>query len=134
MRYDVPPAVQESIFRHGLLRNTVTVYGVCVSVAVMVLIVYIPGLQVRARGIPGIAAAPHLLRSSSQRAFGLCDTAAAPPLPPPRVQGIFGTASLAGIGWLPQLGTALWLLPFSEWSKSLVRRDPDGWWARHVAW
>jgi hypothetical protein len=42
---------QESIFTHGLFRNTVTVYGTAVSVAVMIIIVYAPFLQVRAVGI-----------------------------------------------------------------------------------
>jgi hypothetical protein len=40
--------MQESIFTHGLFRNTVTVYGTAVSVAVMIIIVYAPFLQVTA--------------------------------------------------------------------------------------
>lgn len=38
--------VQASIFKHGLIRNPVTVFGVCISVVVMVLVVYVPFLQV----------------------------------------------------------------------------------------
>lgn len=52
----------------------------------------------------------------------------------PFLQGIFGTWHLPGIGWVPMLGTALWLIPYSEYSKRLTRRNPDGWWARHMAW
>lgn len=39
--------MQASIFTHGIFRNVVTVYGVSISVAVMVLVVYVPFLQVR---------------------------------------------------------------------------------------
>ncbi|KAF6263646.1 hypothetical protein COO60DRAFT_1698701 [Scenedesmus sp. NREL 46B-D3] len=84
---------QESIFKHGLFRNTVTVYGTAVSVAVMIIIVYAPFLQ-----------------------------------------GIFGTWYLPGIGWVPMIGTLLWLLPYSEYTKRQVRTNPDGWWARKMAW
>ncbi|WIA28646.1 hypothetical protein OEZ86_011182 [Tetradesmus obliquus] len=35
----------ESIFKHGIFRNTVTFYGTAVSVAVMIIIVYAPFLQ-----------------------------------------------------------------------------------------
>jgi hypothetical protein len=38
--------LQASVFKHGLIRNPVTVYGVSVSIAVMVLVVYAPFLQV----------------------------------------------------------------------------------------
>jgi hypothetical protein len=44
--------VQESIFTHGIFRNTVTIYGTAVSVAVMIIIVYAPFLQVRQAGSP----------------------------------------------------------------------------------
>eukprot|EP00879_Flechtneria_rotunda_P033136 GHRR01036672.1.p1 GENE.GHRR01036672.1~~GHRR01036672.1.p1 ORF type:complete len:117 (+),score=10.16 GHRR01036672.1:158-508(+) len=37
---------EESIFRHGIFRNTVTLYGVLISVAVMIIVVYVPFLQV----------------------------------------------------------------------------------------
>eukprot|EP00775_Hariotina_reticulata_P010474 gene10474-10632_t len=83
----------ESIFAHGIFRNTVTLYGVSVSVAVMLVVVYAPFLQ-----------------------------------------GIFGTTHLQGIGWLPMLGSALFLFPFTEMSKRITRRDPDCWWARNIAW
>lgn len=49
---DIPPVVifwQASIFTHGIFRNPVTLYGVSVSVAVMVMIVYAPFLQVGIR-------------------------------------------------------------------------------------
>lgn len=50
------------------------------------------------------------------------------------LQGIFGTYSMNGIGWVPQIGTLLWLLPYSELTKRAVRQNPEGWWARHMAW
>jgi magnesium-transporting ATPase (P-type) len=83
----------ESIFKHGIFRNMVTVYGVLISCTVMVIIVYVPFLQ-----------------------------------------GIFSTAFLPGVGWLPMIGTLLWLLPFSEYTKRQVRHNPDGWWAKYIAW
>lgn len=43
--------LQESIFTHGIFRNTVTIYGTAVSIAVMVIIVYVPFLQVRVAGM-----------------------------------------------------------------------------------
>jgi hypothetical protein len=49
-------------------------------------------------------------------------------------QGIFGTWHMNGIGWVPQIGTLLWLLPYSEYTKRMVRENPDSWWARHMAW
>jgi hypothetical protein len=50
------------------------------------------------------------------------------------VQGIFGTATLQGIGWLPMLGSALFLFSYTEMTKRITRRNPDCWWARHIAW
>lgn len=52
LRADISPVViflQASIFTHGIFRNPVTVYGVSVSVAVMVIVVYAPFLQVGVR-------------------------------------------------------------------------------------
>jgi hypothetical protein len=43
--------VQASLFTHGIFRNPVTLYGVSVSVAVMVLVVYAPFLQVRSAAV-----------------------------------------------------------------------------------
>jgi magnesium-transporting ATPase (P-type) len=86
-------ARQASIFTHGIFRNIVTLYGVSVSVAVMVLIVYAPFLQ-----------------------------------------RIFGTATLPGIGWVPQIGALAFYLPWTEFTKRQVRDNPNGWWARNVAW
>ena len=79
--------------RHGVFRNLVTVYGLLVSVAVMLLVIYVPGLQ-----------------------------------------PIFTTAALGGIGWVPQLGFALLMFPYTEFSKRVARADPHGWWARNVQW
>jgi hypothetical protein len=42
---------QASLFTHGIFRNPVTLYGVSVSVAVMVIVVYAPFLQVCWRGM-----------------------------------------------------------------------------------
>ena len=36
---------QVSVLRHGLLRNPTTLYGVCVSLTVLLLVVYIPALH-----------------------------------------------------------------------------------------
>ncbi|KAF8072642.1 Atpalpha [Scenedesmus sp. PABB004] len=83
----------ESIFSHGVFRNIVTVYGVSLSVVVMIVVVYVPFLQ-----------------------------------------GIFTTWHLPGIGWVPMVGTLLWLLPYSEFTKRQVRTNPEGWWARTMAW
>ena len=49
-------------------------------------------------------------------------------------QPIFTTASLGGIGWLPQLGFAGLFLAYTELSKRAVRTDPGGWWARKMQW
>lgn len=68
-----------------------------------------------------------------------------PPCLPPRLaplphtlrahkQGIFGTANMPGIGWVPQLGALAFYLPWSEYTKRAVRSNPDGWWARNMAW
>lgn len=37
---------EASIFKHGIFRNPVTLWGVCISVAVMLVVVYAPFLQV----------------------------------------------------------------------------------------
>jgi hypothetical protein len=50
------------------------------------------------------------------------------------VQGIFGTWHMQGIAWVPQIGALLWMLPYSEYTKRMVRENPDGWWARNMAW
>jgi hypothetical protein len=50
------------------------------------------------------------------------------------MQGIFSTWYLPGIGWVPMIGTLLWLLPYTEYTKRQVRTNPDGWWARKMAW
>jgi hypothetical protein len=42
--------MQESIFTHGPFRNTVTIFGTAISVAVMIIVVYAPFLQVRTAG------------------------------------------------------------------------------------
>jgi hypothetical protein len=49
-------------------------------------------------------------------------------------QGIFGTWSMHGIGWVPQIGSLLWMVPYSEFTKWMVRHKPDSWWARNMAW
>lgn len=49
-------------------------------------------------------------------------------------QGIFATWYLPGIGWVPMIGTLFWLLPYTEYTKRQVRTNPDGWWARKMAW
>jgi magnesium-transporting ATPase (P-type) len=84
---------QVSIFKHGIFRNLVTVWGVCISIPVMVIIVYMPFLQ-----------------------------------------GIFSTANMVGIGWVAQLGFLLVFVPYTEYTKALARRDPDGWVAQHLCW
>jgi magnesium-transporting ATPase (P-type) len=84
---------QVSIFEHGFFSNLATVWGVSISIPVMVLIVYAPFLQ-----------------------------------------GIFSTANMVGIGWVPQLGFLLLFVPYTEYSKYLARKDPDGWWATHMQW
>lgn len=91
--YTLTTYVQVSIFKHGLFKNTVTIFGTLISLIVMLLIVYAPFLQ-----------------------------------------PIFGTAQLSGIGWVPQLGFAVGVFVYNEMSKRNVRRDPDGWWARHMQW
>jgi magnesium-transporting ATPase (P-type) len=85
--------LQESICKHGFFRNPVTAYGVSVSIAVMLLVVYAPFLQ-----------------------------------------GIFSTWTLPGIGWVPQIGYAVFIFAYTEYSKKLTRADPDGWWATTMAW
>lgn len=84
---------QVSLFQHGPFKNPVTLYGVSVAVAVMLIVVYVPFLQ-----------------------------------------PIFDTAALTGIGWVPMLGFGVWVFAYSEWSKKVVRMDPDGWWARQMQW
>jgi len=83
----------ESIFKHGIFRNPVTLYGVTISLAVMLVVVYAPFLQ-----------------------------------------GIFTTWTLPGIGWVPQIGYAVFIFGYTEYSKKLCRADPEGWWATHMAW
>lgn len=53
--------VQASLFRHGIFRNPVTLYGVSVSVAVMVLVVYAPFLQVRSQMLAKVPFQPALV-------------------------------------------------------------------------
>lgn len=138
-----------SIFTHGILRNPVTLWGVCVSVAVMLVVVYAPFLQVgscaRWTGVcagVGVHASP----AATRRHLSLCVccnpihsrvTRLRPgntPHPTHAHQGIFGTAALSGIGWVPQIGALFFYLAWSEFTKKQAREAPDGWWARHMAW
>lgn len=82
-----------SIFKHGLFKNPITIFGTVISVATMIIVVYVPWLH-----------------------------------------DIFFTANLHGIGWLPQLIFPLTMWPYSEYSKYLTRRDPNGWWATYMQW
>ncbi len=50
------------------------------------------------------------------------------------VQTVFQTRALSGYLFLPPLLFAVIMLPYTEWSKAQVRRDPTGWWARHMQW
>ncbi|KIY95869.1 Cation transporting ATPase [Monoraphidium neglectum] len=84
---------QVSIFRHGLFRNPVTLFGVLISIGTILVITYVPFLQ-----------------------------------------PIFTTASLNGVGWLPQIGFLALGLLYTEASKRRVRRDPESWWARNMQW
>ncbi|MEW5309019.1 MAG: hypothetical protein WDW38_000932 [Sanguina aurantia] len=52
----------------------------------------------------------------------------------PQLHSIFGSNSLPGIGWLPHLGFLAFILPYTELSKYLTRRNPHGWWARSMQW
>jgi hypothetical protein len=38
------------------------------------------------------------------------------------------------VGWLPQLGFLLIMLPFTEWTKYRTRRHPTRWVASHLQW
>ncbi|MEW5298334.1 MAG: hypothetical protein WDW36_001472 [Sanguina aurantia] len=44
----------------------------------------------------------------------------------PQLHSIFGSNSLPGIGWLPHLGFLAFILPYTELSKYLTRRNPHG--------
>lgn len=52
----------------------------------------------------------------------------------PFLQGIFMTANLVGIGWVPQLLFPLIMLPYTEITKWATRVVPQGWWATHMQW
>jgi magnesium-transporting ATPase (P-type) len=52
----------------------------------------------------------------------------------PQLHSIFDTNSLIGIGWLPNLMFLIFILPYTEFSKYLVRKDPDCWWAQYMQW
>ncbi|MEW5296914.1 MAG: hypothetical protein WDW36_000160 [Sanguina aurantia] len=84
---------QVSIFKHGLVKNPVTCFGLVISIAIICLVSYIP-----------------------------------------QVHEIFGSNSLPGIGWVPHLAFLLFILPYTELSKFLTRRTPQGWWARNMQW
>ena len=50
------------------------------------------------------------------------------------LQGLFGTAYLAGYWWLTSLPFGAIILCGSEASKAQVRKHPDGCWARRMQW
>lgn len=124
-----------------------------VSLTVILLITYVPFLQVRARATPHACT-----RARGWRARGIpVLTAAArggvggdPARPPSSLpqrtprnthpkkrtppQPIFSTAPLSGVAWLPQLGFAGAALAYTELSKRAARRSPGGWWARRMQW
>jgi len=59
---------------------------------------------------------------------------AALPPPLPRLQNVFQTSYLMGYLFLTPLIYLAIMLPYTEYSKKLTRRNPTGWWARKMQW
>lgn len=150
---------QVSLFKHGPFKNPVTLYGVTISIGTILLVTYVPFLQVRGRGAGPRAAlaggASALLASRCPPPPGRCSRpgnqpagaapgprtppwrpphSLPPPLPRRLPQPIFTTASLNGTAWLVQLGFLAFILTYTELSKRATRRNPGGWWARRMQW
>ena len=47
---------------------------------------------------------------------------------------LFQTQNLGGYWFLPNLAFGALILTWTEYSKSRVRLNPGGWWARNVQW
>lgn len=52
----------------------------------------------------------------------------------PGVNSLFSAAPPPGLCWIPWFVFGLWVLGYTEWTKSCARRDPEGWVAKHLTW
>lgn len=50
------------------------------------------------------------------------------------IQNLFQTANMPGYWFITPLAFAVIMVPATEWSKKKARQDPNGWWARNMAW
>jgi magnesium-transporting ATPase (P-type) len=52
----------------------------------------------------------------------------------PKVNDLFSAAPPPGLCWIPWFVFGLWVVGYTEWTKSCARRKPEGWVAKHLTW
>lgn len=132
-----------SLWAHGPMRNPITLLGVGVAIFVAILFIY------GACRLRSITMAAVWTTKLCRRVAPLAPCPARLTRPPLRVAShspsalenavvalhqLFQTQNLGGYWFLPNLAFGALILTWTEYSKSRVRLNPGGWWARNVQW